>query len=151
MPRWAAKPAVSTSEVLDLLELPWQEYSGGVPSRKLPDGFSKDSGGRGPTRYKVRRDVYLTRRREYISRQDGDRFGGTVEYGLTLDSGRFTRRGAATVPNEIRERLDAVRETTQWDRQIDGYHEQFREWRLAYEIGSRGGIQDVQIVADTHH
>lgn len=149
VPMWAKKPTVSESKMADMLDLP-SKYKNGIPRGKLPKGVKKDSGGRGPTRYKVRREKFLELHRERIQTADRKIRYEHAEFDLEMGTG-YTPGHVQTVPDEIIERLNAVRGTSYWDRKVDGYHVGFSGWKLVYTIGARGGIQDVHIKADLNH
>jgi hypothetical protein len=148
VPDWVKDPKVSRSELVDLFDLECS-FDERLLASQLPDGVEKLRGGRGPTRYRIQAQVYLDAHRDRAkpSARSSWRY---VRFDLDMEE--KTNGFGATVnnfPEDVRDRLTEIRETTVWDRRFDGYHEQFRSWKLEYQLGECGGIDDVAIVADS--
>lgn len=151
VPSWVKRPRISEHEVKRLWDLDLDPGSG-IPRSKRPDGVRKKSGGRGPTDYRVHRETYLEAHRERIGTADDKGRFRTVRFDLkTSNSTGFGSPRGKTVPSEIMDRLSAIRESPKWDQIVDGYHYSFRRWELIYRLGERGGITDVEIVANIRH
>lgn len=149
VPGWAKTPTESTYATAKLLGIGTDEYGQEIPRSMLPSGVSKDSGGRGPTRYKFAPETYLELHRERLPSDDEARFRN-VRFDVRTSGSIFGRSGK-TVPSKVTDRLNDVTDTSRWDRKVDGYHVSFRKWELVYHLGPRGGIQDVRIEADLNH
>lgn len=153
VPRWVKTPTISQTEVIELFELDMDPTADKISRRALPDGVSRKGGGRGPTRYSVKRSLYLEQHRDRVGAEDSRYSFDRVAYELNFDRTSYGpgRRGGRSVPEDVAERLDAVQSTSKWSREVDGYHVRFRNWRLQYELGPRGGIQEVRILAHVKH
>lgn len=147
IPNWVKKASIRQSEAERLLGL--GHVDGDIPLPELPSGMIRDSGGRGPTRYKVTPSTYLDLHRDRVQEADETRRFQRVELDLRLRQKPCSRK--QTVPSEIKERLSEVTDTSHWNRKVDGYHISFSKWILAFKLGPRGGIQDVHIKADLNH
>ncbi|WP_135665882.1 hypothetical protein [Halorhabdus rudnickae] len=147
VPNWVKNPSISQSEAERLLGL--GRVDGKIPRSELPSGMRRDSGGRGPTRYNVAPSTYLELHRERIQEADEKRRFRRVRFDLRTRQKSYSRK--QTVPSEISDRLSEIMDTSYWNRKVDGYHTSFRKWTLTYEIGRRGGVQDVHIEADLNH
>lgn len=154
VPDWVKEPSLSQSALEHLFDIPYDKFDGDIPRRELPDGVSKKRG-RGPTRYTVDRETYLEQHRERVQTADEKRNFDLVRFELNMrGSGVIVSHATGngpTVPDEIKDRLSEVRNTSRWDRKVDGHHINFTQWDLAYHLGPRGGIQDVHIEADLNH
>lgn len=158
VPEWTMQPRLSKSGLQFLFDLPLDDHGRELSRSELPEGVTKQSGGRGPTRYAVDRETYLDQHRERVRNAEDDRERrrySAVQYELNMrGSGVIVSHATGdgpAVPDDIQERLDAVRDTARWDRKVDGYHVNFSKWELVYDLGPRGGIQDVRIEADLNH
>ncbi|WP_302083992.1 hypothetical protein [Salinibaculum rarum] len=155
VPRWAKKPTLSRGAVIRLFDLDRDEFgTGDIPRRALPDGVSKNTGGRGPTRYTVTRDAYLEQHQDRIGTADDKYRYDTVRFEVNMRNSGVIRSHAsrgATVPDDIQKRLSEIRDTPKWRRHVDGHHVNFTKWELAFKLGPRGGINDVHIEADLNH
>lgn len=156
VPDWVKKPSVSQSHLELLFEIPFDKYDGDIPKRDLPNGVSKKRG-RGPTRYVIDRDTYLEQHRKRVQNQDDDerRRFDIVRFELNMrGSGVVVSHATGsgpTVPDKIKDRLSEIRNTSRWNRKVDGHHINFSQWDLTYRLGPRGGINSVHIEADLNH
>jgi hypothetical protein len=149
VPTWVQQPKVQSWKVVDLFDLDRDRHDE-IPRRDRPDGVSKV--GRGFGEYKIDPQRYLDACRDRIGTADNPAQWRWPTFKLDMED-KVSGFGSTynNFPSDIRERLTAIRKTSAWDRKIDGYHETFREWELAYTLGPRGGIESAAIVANTHH
>jgi hypothetical protein len=149
MPSWV-RPAQEHNErkVARLLGLDHDDYTEPIPKSDLPTGVSRQDArsDRHMTKYKFQPEAYLEAHRQQAS--NDDLYTRRVNFDLYRGRKYRVPRGATTVPEEIEDRIDAITETSHWDRKVDGYHVKPSGWELQFELGNRGGIQDVHIVAD---
>jgi hypothetical protein len=149
VPPWVEQPKVQGWKVVDLFDLDRDRHDE-IPRHALPSGVSKV--GQGFGEYNVDPQRYLDACRDRIGTANRPNQWKWPTFELDMDDKRSGFGSTYTsFPEDIRGRLEAITETSMWDRRIDGYHESFHCWELEYTLGPRGGIQDVAIVANTHH
>lgn len=151
VPKWVKKPRTNSAHTRELLGLD-MGTNRGIPRQQLPSGVSRVAP-HSPTKYEWERDEYLEANREHAIKLQQDR---PIKASFDLNTERsrgVTHLGSlpgTPVPEPIRNRLALITETPQWGRQVDGFHQQFRGWKLAYHINRRGEIEDIEICADIH-
>jgi hypothetical protein len=156
VPDWVKKQVMTQeTRVANLLDIEYDSYGDEISRSRLPSGVSKERsnggfGGPKRTKYVFTPEAWL---KYYRERSSFDRVSNRVLFELRRDNNHgWGRTTGATLPEDISERLNAISETGRWD---EYYHhrtrEDFRQWYLRYQLGSRGGIQSVHIVADSHH
>ncbi|ERJ05125.1 hypothetical protein HLRTI_002924 [Halorhabdus tiamatea SARL4B] len=147
VPTWAKEVSIYQSEAEELLGL--DHVDGNIPGSELPSGMKRDRGGQRLTRYTVKPKTYLDLHRERVQEADETHRFNRVQFDLRMRQKKYSRK--ETVPSKVKDRLSEVKNTTHWKRTVDGYHTNFRCWTLTYDLGPRGGIQDVHIKADMNH
>jgi len=152
VPPWVETPTLSADAVAELFELERESYDAEIASDKLPESVSRNSRGRGLTKYKVEKQAYLDQHRSRANAVNDTMNSQTVRFELDTDD-KESSFGTTynSFPDEVRDRLAAIKATSSWDQRIDGYHQRFTGWVLEYSIGARGGIQEAKIVADIKH
>jgi hypothetical protein len=147
IPAWVRPPQEHKRKTVQLLGIDHNDPTEPIPKSKLPAGVTRQNvhSDLHSITYKFTAKAYLEAHREQSANDD---VINTVRFDLYRGRNYEKKRGVTTVPSDIEERIDAIKETSYWDRKVDGYHAKSSGWELHYKLGNRGGIQDVHIVAD---